>query len=212
MDLKDWVKAARAHKGWTLEAMGAAMGRSKATAGFWEKGDTAPSYAQVRKLSELTGYPMPEIEISAAGVSPSLGSAALGTGVAAQTPAEPVVPLEPALPADLSQAIAMVAEALGAADEEAQKAFMPMLLLLAHRRVGITVQNLSNLIGPSSSQPATPITSTKSGSSHREWDLDDDNNIQEKAEADHGSGDTDDAAKQRQRNVRGVVGGSSRKG
>lgn len=60
MELKDWVRAARAHKGLTLEKLGEALNRSKATAGFWESGATAPSYDQMRKISEVTGYPLPE--------------------------------------------------------------------------------------------------------------------------------------------------------
>lgn len=59
MELKDWVKAARKHKGWTLEQLGDAMGRSKATAGFWENGKTAPSFVQVQRIAEVTGYPHP---------------------------------------------------------------------------------------------------------------------------------------------------------
>jgi SOS-response transcriptional repressor LexA len=59
MELKDWVRAARKHKGWTLADLGEAVGRSKATAGFWEAGKTAPSYAQIKKIAEATGYPLP---------------------------------------------------------------------------------------------------------------------------------------------------------
>lgn len=59
MELKDWVRAARKHKGWTLEQLGDAMGRSKATAGFWENGKTAPSFVQIQKIAEVTGYPHP---------------------------------------------------------------------------------------------------------------------------------------------------------
>lgn len=59
MELEKWVRAARKHKGWTLEAMGEALGRSKATAGFWETGKSKPSFAQVLRIAEVTGYPVP---------------------------------------------------------------------------------------------------------------------------------------------------------
>jgi phage repressor protein C with HTH and peptisase S24 domain len=59
MELEKWVRAARKHKGWTLEAMGEALGRSKATAGFWETGKSKPSFAQVIRIAEVTGYPVP---------------------------------------------------------------------------------------------------------------------------------------------------------
>lgn len=62
MDLKVWVKAAREHGKLTIEQLAAAMGRSKAAAGFWETGTTRPSYAQIKKISEITGWPMPDTE------------------------------------------------------------------------------------------------------------------------------------------------------
>lgn len=60
MELKDWVKAARERKGLTIEGLAAELDRSKAAVGFWETGKTNPSYAQIKKISELTGYPMPD--------------------------------------------------------------------------------------------------------------------------------------------------------
>ncbi|MGQ3001274.1 MAG: helix-turn-helix transcriptional regulator [Hydrogenophaga sp.] len=60
MELKTWVKNAREHAGMTIEQLGSAVGRSKAAAGFWETGKTKPSYAQVQKISLVTGWPMPE--------------------------------------------------------------------------------------------------------------------------------------------------------
>ncbi|MGQ3227118.1 MAG: helix-turn-helix transcriptional regulator, partial [Hydrogenophaga sp.] len=57
MELKTWVKNAREHAGMTIEQLGSAVGRSKAAAGFWETGKTKPSYAQVQKISLVTGWP-----------------------------------------------------------------------------------------------------------------------------------------------------------
>lgn len=62
MELKDWVKAARLHAGLTIEQLGIALGRSKGAAGFWERGNTKPSYAQVKQIAQITGYPMPDTE------------------------------------------------------------------------------------------------------------------------------------------------------
>lgn len=61
MDIKHWVRAARAHRKWTLEQLGEAVSRSKATVGFWENGKTKPSYLQMRQISQCTGFPMPSI-------------------------------------------------------------------------------------------------------------------------------------------------------
>jgi transcriptional regulator with XRE-family HTH domain len=60
MEIKQWVKAARDHAGLTIEQLAHKMGRSKAAAGFWETGTTKPSYAQMLKISEITGHAMPE--------------------------------------------------------------------------------------------------------------------------------------------------------
>jgi transcriptional regulator with XRE-family HTH domain len=60
MELANWVKAARTHAGWTIEKLAEEMGRSKAAAGFWERGTTRPSYEQVTRIAKLTGWPMPD--------------------------------------------------------------------------------------------------------------------------------------------------------
>lgn len=60
MELKEWVKAARENAKLTIEQLATAMGRSKAAAGFWETGSTRPSYAQVKRISEITNWPMPD--------------------------------------------------------------------------------------------------------------------------------------------------------
>lgn len=60
MEMKQWVKAARDHAGLTIEQLAHKMGRSKAAAGFWETGATKPSYVQMLKISELTGFALPE--------------------------------------------------------------------------------------------------------------------------------------------------------
>jgi SOS-response transcriptional repressor LexA len=61
MEVKDWIREARAHKGWTQTALGDAIGRSKANIGHWETGKHSPSIEQVAQISMLTGYPLPEM-------------------------------------------------------------------------------------------------------------------------------------------------------
>jgi len=56
----DWVKAARAKAGLTLEQLGDLVGRTKANVGHWEKGKHSPSYAQMIAISRVTGHPLPE--------------------------------------------------------------------------------------------------------------------------------------------------------
>lgn len=61
MELKDWVRAARAHKGWTQQQLGDAVGRTKANIGHWETGKHAPSVEQAAQISEVTGFPLPQM-------------------------------------------------------------------------------------------------------------------------------------------------------
>lgn len=60
MELKEWVRAARHHAGWTQQRLGDEVGRTKANVAHWESGKHPPSYAQVAQISALTGYPMPD--------------------------------------------------------------------------------------------------------------------------------------------------------
>lgn len=60
MELKDWVRAARAHKGMTQARLGDQVGRTKANIAHWESGKVKPSYAQVVQVASITGYPMPD--------------------------------------------------------------------------------------------------------------------------------------------------------
>ena len=55
----EWVKAARAKAGLTLEQLGDLVGRTKSNVAQWEKGKHSPSYAQMLALSKVTGHPLP---------------------------------------------------------------------------------------------------------------------------------------------------------
>lgn len=59
MELKDWIRAARLHKGWTQQQLGDAVGRTKANIGHWETGKHSPSVEQVVQISDTTGFPVP---------------------------------------------------------------------------------------------------------------------------------------------------------
>lgn len=68
MELKDWVKAARKHRDWTLAELGELVGRSKSNVGQWEAGTHHPSYAQVQQIAAETGFPLPHlVELDEAG-------------------------------------------------------------------------------------------------------------------------------------------------
>lgn len=61
MDIKDWVLAARKHKGWTQTQLGEQLGRTKGNVGHWETGKHAPSIEQITQISTATGYPLPAL-------------------------------------------------------------------------------------------------------------------------------------------------------
>ncbi len=62
MELKDWIRSARKHKGWTQEQLGDAMGVTKGNVSGWENGRHEPGYSQLTKISSLTGYSMAYID------------------------------------------------------------------------------------------------------------------------------------------------------
>lgn len=87
MELKDWVRAARAHKKWTQQQLGDAVARTKANVAHWESGKHPPSYSQVTQIAALTGYPMPDALPGATGGKASTTPRQVGTR-AELTPAE----------------------------------------------------------------------------------------------------------------------------
>lgn len=63
MELNEWVRLARKHKGWTLVQLAEALDRSKSNVGLWEQGHHSPSYNQVLQIAAETGFPLPhEVE------------------------------------------------------------------------------------------------------------------------------------------------------
>ncbi len=58
METKEWVKAARKAKSLTQEKLGELLGVTKGNVSGWENGRHEPSYAQLLKIENLTGYPL----------------------------------------------------------------------------------------------------------------------------------------------------------
>lgn len=56
-----FVRAARASTGKSGAVFGGLLGVTKANVSAWERGYHKPSFAQMRRISTLTGVPMPEI-------------------------------------------------------------------------------------------------------------------------------------------------------
>ena len=59
MDLAAWVRAARAQGKLTMQQLADQLGRSKGAVWNWEHNKDKPSFAQMMRISELTGYPLP---------------------------------------------------------------------------------------------------------------------------------------------------------
>lgn len=74
MEIKEWVRAARAHKGWNQTQLGEAVGRTKANIGHWETGKHAPSVEQVAQISNATGYPLPPMGAQVSSIQDFLSS------------------------------------------------------------------------------------------------------------------------------------------
>lgn len=72
MDIKDWIKAARAHKGWTQQQLGDAVGRTKANVGHWETGKHEPKLDLIEAISRATGHAPPAFGGAESNVEPAL--------------------------------------------------------------------------------------------------------------------------------------------
>lgn len=72
MDINEWVKAARKHKGWTQQQLGDAVGRTKANVGHWETGKHEPKLDQIQAISKETGFPPPVLGVIESNVEVAL--------------------------------------------------------------------------------------------------------------------------------------------
>lgn len=53
-----WVRAARQKAGLTGEALGARLNTSKANVSHWETGKHEPSFHDLLRIQDITGYPL----------------------------------------------------------------------------------------------------------------------------------------------------------
>lgn len=64
MDAKQigkWVAAARAARGWTQDQLGERVGVTKANVSHWETGKHEPSFGQLLRIMDLTGYALVDV-------------------------------------------------------------------------------------------------------------------------------------------------------
>lgn len=59
MDLAGWVRAARAHGKLTMQQLGDELGLTRGAIYHWEHDNNNPSFQQIARIAEITGYPMP---------------------------------------------------------------------------------------------------------------------------------------------------------
>ena len=59
--LGKWIEAARAHKKWTQTQLGDEIGVSKANISHWETGKHEPSFGQLLRIRDVTGFPLRDV-------------------------------------------------------------------------------------------------------------------------------------------------------
>jgi transcriptional regulator with XRE-family HTH domain len=64
MELKEWVRNARKSRGWSQQQLAEQMGREKANISHWETGKHEPSFGQLLRIRDLTGYPLHELGLN----------------------------------------------------------------------------------------------------------------------------------------------------
>ena len=69
----DWIKSARAAKGWNQERLGEAVGVSKANVSHWETGKHEPSFNQLLRIRDVTGYALRDVGAAAEWPLPMIG-------------------------------------------------------------------------------------------------------------------------------------------
>jgi len=59
MDIGTWIRQCRQHAKLTQTQLGEVMGKTKANVSGWENGLHSPSYEQIIRVAELTGWALP---------------------------------------------------------------------------------------------------------------------------------------------------------
>jgi len=78
MELKDWIRAARASAALTQERLGDLLGVTKGNISAWENARHEPSFGQLQRIAHVTGYTLPSdlnletTESKAKNVAPSV--------------------------------------------------------------------------------------------------------------------------------------------
>ncbi len=60
-DIARWVSEARKSRGWTQDQLGEHLGVTKANVSHWETAKHDPSFLQLLKIRDVTGYPLREV-------------------------------------------------------------------------------------------------------------------------------------------------------
>jgi transcriptional regulator with XRE-family HTH domain len=60
-DIARWVSEARKSRGWNQEQLGEHLGVTKANVSHWETGKHDPSFLQLLKIRDVTGYALREV-------------------------------------------------------------------------------------------------------------------------------------------------------
>lgn len=69
----EWVRKARAARGWNQERLGEALSVSKANVSHWETGKHEPSFPQLLKIRDVTGYALRDVGAAAGWPLPRIG-------------------------------------------------------------------------------------------------------------------------------------------
>jgi transcriptional regulator with XRE-family HTH domain len=84
-----WIRDARNHWGRNQEELGKALLTTKANVSAWENNRHSPSIQQLTRISEITGYPLPEqilgrlsLEARELGATPTLSAQAMEVAAA----------------------------------------------------------------------------------------------------------------------------------
>jgi transcriptional regulator with XRE-family HTH domain len=71
-DVSQWIKRARASRGWRQEDLGEALGVTKANVSHWETGKHEPSFLQLLRIRDVTGMALVEVESAGAWPLPTV--------------------------------------------------------------------------------------------------------------------------------------------
>lgn len=71
-DVAKWIRSARKSKGWTQQRLGDEVGVTKANVSHWETGKHDPSFLQLLRIRDLTGYALRDVAADGAWPLPGI--------------------------------------------------------------------------------------------------------------------------------------------